>query len=167
MNTISERIRSIRGNTSRAAFAKRFGIHAQTLIKYESGERMPSVELIQTICQQEEILAEWLLFGTGEMRQSDISLQHQAFPKQALTPTSVCPRCEALEADLRNEREEVRELSKELRELNAENRTILKENGKLKEEIGLLKGELKARAAPTNKATTDSTESTTSARKTA
>ncbi|SHI59715.1 helix-turn-helix domain-containing protein [Halodesulfovibrio aestuarii] len=155
---IADRIRKIRGNLSQREFADRIGINMNTLRAYEKGRSLPPSEVLENICLNFDASPSWLLLGIeSERRQESSQPTHQ----------ENCPRCTELEARLDKEREEVRELSKELRELNAENRTILKENGKLKEEIGLLKGELKARAAPTDKATTDSTESTASARKTA
>lgn len=161
--SIGDRIKELRGKQSQSSFAELLGIAQRTLANYERNERTPNTDFAILLAQKFNVSFDWLLTGAN---QKTMPPAQEHSEEQAQTAAN-CPKCAELEARLDRERDEVREMAKELREINAENRTILKENGKLKEEIGLLKGELKARAAPTNRATTDSTTDAASVRKTA
>ena len=64
---IGTRIKLVRGGQTRESFARRLGIHPQTLYRYESGGRSVDAELIMKICQECSTSSEWLIFGTGPM----------------------------------------------------------------------------------------------------
>ncbi len=68
MITLGERIRSLRGDTSQAVFAASLGIPQMTLSNYETGKSEPKFSLIDTICTNFKVNADWLLFGRGPMR---------------------------------------------------------------------------------------------------
>lgn len=84
---------------------------------------------IETVSKKYGISADWLFFGRGPMKRVD-------HPSEAVS-ASECARCQALESELRAERDMTRELMQE-------NRQLWKENGDLRVEVA----ELKARAAP-------------------
>lgn len=159
--SIGSRIKQVRGKVPQKEFAKQLEIAQNTLGNYERSERTPNADFIITLAKHANVSFDWLL--TGE-EHAGVITQQKSHVQQPAHPIC-CPKCEVLEADLRKEREEARELTKELREINAENRTVLKENGKLKEKIGELKGELKARAAPKDITTSDSPADAASSRK--
>ena len=65
MLSLGERIKEIRGKESRAAFAARFAIHANTLLRWENNERQPDAEFLIKIIRECKITPEWLLLGEG------------------------------------------------------------------------------------------------------
>ena len=65
---IGDRIRKVRGKTSRADFAQQLGIHPQTLYLYEKGKRVVDVDLIQQLCAKFAVPVEWLIFGEGQLQ---------------------------------------------------------------------------------------------------
>lgn len=65
METIGERIKHVRGQTSQADFSRNLGIHRNTLVRYETGEGFPDSRLISSICEQYGVNPEWLLMGIG------------------------------------------------------------------------------------------------------
>ena len=65
--TIGERIRQVRGSTSRKDFAPELSIHVTTLQRYEDGERSPDAEFLSRLCRWKSIRADWLLTGEGPM----------------------------------------------------------------------------------------------------
>ena len=85
---IGDRIRQIRGRTSRAEFAEKLGIHPQTLYMYEKGKRVVDVELIQLLCTTFGTSVEWLIFGTEKLNdvlpsEEDERLRRELAEKEA------------------------------------------------------------------------------------
>lgn len=68
MDTLGERIRSIRGKRSREEFSKEYSIHPQSLGRYENGTRTPEDALLDKISNGEDVSFEWIKFGTGPLR---------------------------------------------------------------------------------------------------
>lgn len=64
--TLGDRLFSIRGRRSRRAFAAQYGIHEQSLVRYENGLRQPDNDFIRRVCDGEKISLEWLLTGEGD-----------------------------------------------------------------------------------------------------
>lgn len=67
MNEISERIRMIRRGVSRDEFAARLGISPTTLKRYETGERKPDPDFLETLISDQKISRSWLLTGEGSV----------------------------------------------------------------------------------------------------
>jgi transcriptional regulator with XRE-family HTH domain len=66
--SIGARIKQIRGKVSREEFSKRIGVHAQSLYRYETGNRAIDSNVIASVCKEFGISSEWLIFGEGSMR---------------------------------------------------------------------------------------------------
>lgn len=66
--TLGQRIRLIRGNASQDTFARKLHINKNTLGFYERDERTPNAVFIATICKQEGIATDWMLYGEGAIR---------------------------------------------------------------------------------------------------
>uniref|UniRef100_B8DK71 Putative phage repressor n=1 Tax=Nitratidesulfovibrio vulgaris (strain DSM 19637 / Miyazaki F) TaxID=883 RepID=B8DK71_NITV9 len=62
---IGRRIEEIRGKVSRESFAAELGVHAQTLARYEKGERLPDSTFLENISKRFGIAPAWLLLGEG------------------------------------------------------------------------------------------------------
>lgn len=71
MKTLGERIRIVRSSRSQKDFAAAYGIHWNTLRRYEEGEREPSHDFLQRLTQTENLSPEWVMLGEGAMRKSD------------------------------------------------------------------------------------------------
>lgn len=70
MQHISDRIKAIRMylKEKQEIFAIRLGVATTTLMNYESGKTDPGIEKIQKLTESfNELNAEWLLTGKGEM----------------------------------------------------------------------------------------------------
>lgn len=66
--TIGERIKLVRGDTSRDKFAPHTGISKTALVNYETGERIPPSDyLVRLLELYPDISPAWLLVGEGEM----------------------------------------------------------------------------------------------------
>ncbi len=112
---IGNRLAEVRGNQSREAFAKKLAVHAQTLGRYEKGERVPDADFLARFCKRLKINANWLLLEIGPMELSERQEKEcRMFP----------PFIESLIDDLSKERETNRKLAQENRELMKENRDI-------------------------------------------
>lgn len=76
---IAEKIVALRGKESRAKFAAKLGINANTLRNYESGQSLPNSDVLAKICQVSGVDPAWLLCGienTVENRNDVFDLQH-------------------------------------------------------------------------------------------
>lgn len=65
LHGLAERIRLVRGNMSRADFAKTIGVHLNTVGYYERNQRTPDAFVLINICSKFAIKPDWLLFGEG------------------------------------------------------------------------------------------------------
>ncbi len=63
-----ERLRAVRGESTIATFAERFGIHKNTMSRYERGATLPDGGFLADICRSHFISPDWLLTGRGPMR---------------------------------------------------------------------------------------------------
>lgn len=91
MNTLGERIKFLRGDTTQAAFAASLGIPQMTLSNYETGKSEPKFGLIDVICTIFSVNADWLLFGRGPMRMDETRSQKLAEIKKNPTPVTSPP----------------------------------------------------------------------------
>lgn len=66
MESVGDRIRKIRGRLSREAFAKKYGIHRNTLERYEKNTRkVPDAFLFQ-LAECENLSLKWVQTGEGQ-----------------------------------------------------------------------------------------------------
>ena len=69
--SIGDRIKEIRGNTSRDVFSADLGVNRNTVQNYEIYGRGPSFEFITAVCERYNIHADWLIFGKEPKFQGD------------------------------------------------------------------------------------------------
>ena len=130
----AQRLRIIRGNVSRAEFAKLLDVHPNTLGRYERGQTEPDFTFARSICTKFGVEPGWLLFGTGPMASAQAA--PQAYPDgtaprgcgQAPAPH----RAEPLKDEFWTLLRENRELRQENSELNKALRGLLAENADLR-----------------------------------
>jgi transcriptional regulator with XRE-family HTH domain len=63
---VGERIRYLRGDESLPSFAKKIGVHKNTLARYEKEESLPDVGIILKLCEivdDEAVTPDWLIQG--------------------------------------------------------------------------------------------------------
>jgi len=71
---IGERIKKIRGNENQTEFGARFGLSRSTILRYETGERVPDADFIAALCKEYDLSSAWLLFGTdGRERWKEVA----------------------------------------------------------------------------------------------
>ena len=63
MNTIGARIKSLRGPQSQEEFASAFGVHKNTLARWERNERQPDLEFLKKLAEAKHVTLEWLILG--------------------------------------------------------------------------------------------------------
>lgn len=117
---------------------------------------MPKASIINQVCQVTGASFEWLISGRGEMYAPETP--HQLPLQQTALPTSVaneCPRCMELEHELKQEREERRELAADNRRLYREKEQLLREKEELLRENGSLREKLARLVAERGKLRSD------------
>lgn len=121
MSELGERIRAARRGRSQKDFAAAYGIHMNTLRRYEDGEREPSHEFLQNLIQTENLCPEWVITGEGAMYKDEAS----APPKKAAEVARPDVRDEYIAclrqlADLQKENGDLRVKAAQLESRNAE-----------------------------------------------
>lgn len=81
---LSGRLQVVRGNMTQEEFAKVLGIGRTTLIRYESGERIPDANFLQALSLKFNVDPSWLLLGIGKIPER----KHFTPEKQALLDAS-------------------------------------------------------------------------------
>lgn len=67
MSEIGDRLKALRKDESQEAFAARFGVHRNTLARWESGERTPDLDFVLRVVSELGIAPDWVLRGEGPM----------------------------------------------------------------------------------------------------
>jgi hypothetical protein len=68
--SIASRLRQVRGSTSRNEFGAKLSVHLNTVGNYE-GDREAPVSYITAVAKAYGIRLEWLIYGTGSMREGE------------------------------------------------------------------------------------------------
>jgi len=118
METLGDRLKILRGNISQATLADRLGIPQTTWSNYEKNKNKPDFALIDQLCIEFKVGADWLLFGRGPEPQEVGGI-----------PSS-------------HEEGRLAALEDERRELSAENRQLWKENAALRERVARLEAQV-------------------------
>ncbi len=66
-----QRIRKVRGGKSLTEFALGFGVHKNTLARYEKGEGVPDAAFLAKLCRIYRISPTWILTGRGPQHVSE------------------------------------------------------------------------------------------------
>ena len=136
MNTFGDRLKLLRGSLSQASLAELLKIKQTTLSNYERNRNEPNFETLGKICSHFGVSLEWLVWGVdpmlpGEELPISTPQPEQTQPSETAS-TTMCARCEKLEAKLER-------VEGQRDELADENRRLLKENGLLREENATLR----------------------------
>lgn len=77
---IGNRIKYLRGDESLPSFAKKLGIHKNTLARYEKEENLPDVGFLLDLCEvvgDEDVTPDWLINGEGPSPMPPYSEAHE------------------------------------------------------------------------------------------
>lgn len=142
MNSVGDRLKCIRGTTSQNAFAAQFGIHRNTLVRWESGERLPDFDFLVSLVNNFGIAPEWMLTGKGDMHASECSPSAPPDSEKTSDTSEVLKlkKNQTTEnIDIRKNKtsdtSEILESQQEINALNRELRDLLRENGDLRVDI--------------------------------
>lgn len=98
-STLGKRIRYLRGTKKAAEYAEKLGVHANTLLNYERGERPPNSNFLVKLCHLEQVNADWLLLGISENEKPALKvgykrplLEHIGSAARELAPPGLGPR---------------------------------------------------------------------------
>ena len=133
--TFGERLRALRGRLPQQELAAALGIPQATLSNYERDRNEPSFEMLHKICRFFNVASGWLLFG-GDPGQA--AAPEDGFG-DGLSTKALYSRIEAI---VKTEHEDLRELSGEVRRLHQDNARLYQEIAKLEHENGDLREKL-------------------------
>ena len=137
-----ERLKKAAGVETDTAFASFLGLRQGSISGAKKKKQLPHAWFFQ-VAEKTGVSSDWLFWGRGEM--SAPETPNQLPIQQTALPTSVaneCPRCTELEHELKQEREERRELAADNRRLYREKEQLLREKEELLRENGSLREKL-------------------------
>lgn len=70
MSSISERLKTLRGDMNQSEFGEQFGLSQRTVSRYETGGGTPDIETVNLISAKFGVTPQWLAFGISPMRPS-------------------------------------------------------------------------------------------------
>lgn len=82
--TLSDRIRQVRGAQSQAEFASRLAVHKETLGKYERNQRPPDTDFLALVAAEYGVDLNWLVTGQARVTANDQVQGSQADLGEAL-----------------------------------------------------------------------------------
>jgi len=86
LQTLGQRLRSLRGRKPRDIFATELGIHKNTLARYESDERRPDASFLRQLCDYCNVASDWLLRGVPYSSENGHSDYHPPAMLQSVGP---------------------------------------------------------------------------------
>lgn len=75
--TIGQRIATVRGDMKQTDFAARVGVGRTTLIRYESGERLPDSDFLARLIAEFDVDPVWILIG-GAVPKRELNTREKA-----------------------------------------------------------------------------------------
>ena len=87
---MNERIKELRIalDMTQESFSQRLGVKRNTIGNYETGNRIPSNQIIFSICREFNVNEEWLRTGCGEMFNQRSTDEELAFIVGSAIPTA-------------------------------------------------------------------------------
>lgn len=73
VEAIGQRLREVRGGMTQAEFAEKLGVDRQTVMRYETGKRVPDALVLKRLIEL-NVNAHWLLTGQPESNQTDTNI---------------------------------------------------------------------------------------------
>ena len=143
-STLGDRLFEVRGRRPRKVFAQLYGIHEQTLIRYEKNQRMPDNNFIQRVGAGEGVSRDWLVCGKGEKYSSDSLGKCPTVGD--LREVDYSQPVENTESEKRG-MSDGRTLNAELFQILRENADLLRQNGDLRVEVERLRMDVERRDA--------------------
>ncbi|ODU53454.1 MAG: hypothetical protein ABS98_00470 [Lysobacteraceae bacterium SCN 69-48] len=95
--TLAGRLKELRGDASQVEFARQLGIGRTTLIRYESGERVPDAEVL-TFWSERGIDIDYLLTGTTKKLRNRLNAVKAATEMATLATGDKAKRAQLQEA---------------------------------------------------------------------
>ena len=134
------RLKNALAAKSDSELGRLLGVSQQAVSNAKNNYKLPD-SWVRIAAERHNLCMDWIVFGRGPMCPGDDSGGEAAAAAGKGPSSSQCPHCATLEAELRAERDERRELS-------LENRRLWKENAELRERCARFEERAVARSAP-------------------
>ena len=115
LSVFSDRLRTLRGELKQAEFARKVGLAQNTYNRYESGERIPDIEVLVRLAARLGVSTDWLLGLDSE----DAISTTAALPDQNAKPcepvaAAYCPACGQKDVTIASQAESIVNLTRSL-----------------------------------------------------
>jgi len=93
LSVFSDRLRTLRGELKQAEFARKVGLAQNTYNRYESGERIPDIEVLVRLAARLGVSTDWLLgLDSKDAVPAPVALPDQDTKSRA-PGSAYCPVC--------------------------------------------------------------------------
>lgn len=93
MSVFSDRLRTLRGELKQAEFARKVGLAQNTYNRYESGERIPDIEVLARLAARLGVSTDWLLGLDNEDAVPAAAALPDQDAKSCAPAAAYCPAC--------------------------------------------------------------------------
>lgn len=94
LSVFSDRLKTLRGELKQAEFARKVGLAQNTYSRYESGERIPDIEVLVRLAARLGVSTDWLLgLDSKDAVPATTALSEQDAKPRDPVVAAYCPAC--------------------------------------------------------------------------
>ena len=113
MSVFSEKLKLLRGELKQAEFARRIGLPQNSYSRYESGERIPDIDILSRLASKLRVSSDWLLGLDGEENLPLAAIQQEKKDMNRISGT-VCHACHQKDQTITDQAESIVNLTRSL-----------------------------------------------------
>lgn len=115
MSIFSDRLKSLRGSLKQAEFARKIGLAQNSYNRYESGERVPDIEILSQMASHLGVSSDWLLgLDNAEAMPFSVYPLTEKVAEHRDPETVYCPACNQKDKTIASQAESIANLTRSL-----------------------------------------------------
>jgi transcriptional regulator with XRE-family HTH domain len=120
VSTFSDKLKKLRGSLTQAEFARRVGLAQNSYHRYESGERIPDIDVLSKLASRLNVSTDWLLgLEDGEGIPPTVAMPNAVFEHHDPND-AYCPACGQKDKTIASQAESIVNLTRSLDALTHE-----------------------------------------------
>lgn len=114
VSTFSDKLKKLRGALTQAEFARRIGLAQNSYHRYESGERIPDIDVLSKLASRLNVSTDWLL-GLEDNEEIPSTMVLAQAASEHHDPTEIyCPSCGQKDKTIASQAESIVNLTRSL-----------------------------------------------------
>lgn len=114
MSTFSDKLKKLRGALTQSEFARRIGLAQNSYHRYESGERIPDIDVLSKLASRLDVSTDWLL-GLEDNEENPPAIVFPQAVSEHHDPNEIyCPSCGQKDKTIASQAESIVNLTRSL-----------------------------------------------------